>query len=671
MADLVGKIERNWHYVRGNKTTSVPERHVFVDTETTKIKIGDGKWRHDLRLGWACNVIYTKKEGVTKEEWFFFRRSDDFWDWVERQCHDKRKVILWGHNIGFDLSVLGSYRALGERGWKLKLWVQDAQRVILTYRKDKKMLQVLDTLNFFKASLKQIGDDLGLPKGEVDFDTVSDADLGEYCHRDVEIVKKAVIELLNFIIHNDLGTFKMTVAGQAFAAFTHRFMSHQILVHNNIKAINLERAAYRGGRTEVFRMGKINESVFNLDVNSMYPAMMHKHMYPTRLCGYSNDCTLPVLMGLMDKFLVIARVKIYVEEPCIGIKKNRLIFPVGNFDAVLTSPELNEVMKVGAVKNVMEVAWYESAPIFRDYVTHMYGEREKAKQSGDKTRSLFFKYLLNSLYGKFGQKNEYWKEIGEEVNEGSEYLEDFYDFERGNWRLVYHFGGKIWDKSGFKEGYDSFVAIPAFVSAYARCYLWSLIKQAGYRENVYYCDTDSLFVNKVGYERLKPYVEQTRLGYLSNKAEGLLLINNVKDYVFNEERNIKGIRKDAEEIEKGVFRQHQFSRFRSALKKGNVDIVEEQEVTKRLTREYTKGVVRADGWIDPYELIDGMTRDEINIEKMRYTRKVNDAVVRINARERRRALEMMRSDFYDADPNLTRSEQKEDVLREAKRWMRL
>ncbi|GAH82277.1 unnamed protein product, partial [marine sediment metagenome] len=251
--------------------------------------------------------------------------------------------------------------------------------------------------------------------------------------------------------------------------------------------------------------------------------------------------------------------------------------------------------------------------------------------------------------------------IGEERNEGKEYMEDFYDTETRKWRLVYHFGGKIWDKSGFKEGYDSLVAIPTFVTAYARCYLWSLIKQAGYKENVFYCDTDSIFVNKAGYNNLSDHIDQTRLGYLKPQPEGLMIIHNVKDYVFNEERNIKGVRKDAEEIEESVFKQRQFVWFRTALRKGSVDTVEERKVTKHLTRKYNKGVVRADGWVDPYELIDGLTRDELVAGQLKYDKKCDAAMNEIARHEGGRALKLMKSDFYDADPLLNREEQKEDV----------
>ncbi|GAI52752.1 unnamed protein product, partial [marine sediment metagenome] len=112
------------------------------------------------------------------------------------------------------------------------------------------------------------------------------------------------------------------------------------------------------------------------------------------------------------------------------------------------------------------------------------------------------------------------------------------------------------------------------------------------------------------------------------------------------------------------------SRFRTALKKGDVDNVEEKTVTKHLTRDYNKGVVRADGWVDPYELIDGLTRDEIRAEQLKYDKKVQSAMREIAQHEGGRALKLLKSDFYDADPLLEREEQKEDVLREAKRWIR-
>jgi len=535
-------MTRPWHYIRGNKTSSVPERHIFVDTETTRLETGKGQWRHELKLGWACYVQTSAKQAVIKEDWLSFSNNTVFWDWVEKRCHDKKKVLIWAHNMGFDFAVLAGFRILNARGWELKKWIQDAQRVLITYRKGKATIQILDTLNYFKASLKQIGEDIGVPKGEIDFDTCSMAELSDYCRNDVEIIRKAVLSLVDFIRHEDLGTFKPTIAGQAFTAFKHRFMTHRILVHNRVPVINLERAAYRGGRTECFKLGNIKGKAFNLDVNSMYPYVMQNELYPTKLVGYKENVELLFLRYLMTQYLVIARVVVKVEEPALGLKKKRLIFPVGTFEAVLTTPELEWVLEHGEISEVKEVAWYEQAPIFEKYVDYMYTKRQKAKEQGNQSDMIFYKYLLNTLYGKFGQRNQNWREIGEEANNGKEYVEDFYDLEKDEWRMIYHFGGKIWEREGFAEGYDSFVAIPAFVTAYARMYLWRLIKEAGYGDNVFYCDTDSLFVNQTGYDRLSIFMDDTKLGFLKLEAAGNLTLNNVKDYVFKGKRKIKGSR---------------------------------------------------------------------------------------------------------------------------------
>jgi len=660
---------RPWHYIRGNKTSSVPERHIFVDTETERIPVGADTWRHKLKLGWACYVRTSAKNDIIKEDWRYFTTTEQFWDWLESKCHDKKKVLIWAHNIGFDFAVVEGFRILNERGWDLKKWIQDAQRVLITYRRNNATIQILDTLNYFKASLKQIGDDIGIPKGKIDFATCSLSELSDYCRNDVAIIRKAVLSLVDFIRHEDLGTFKPTIAGQAFTAFKHRFMDHKILVHNRVPAINLERAAYRGGRTECFYIGKVEGKAYNLDVNSMYPYVMMREQYPTQLAGYNENVELSYLKYLMRHYLVLARVKVKVEEPAIGIKKKRLIFPLGDFEAVLTSPELEWVLDHGEISEIKELAWYESAPIFEKYVNYMYTKRQEAKQKSNKSDMIFYKYLLNTLYGKFGQRNQNWQEIGEEANDGKEYVEDFYDLEKEAWRMIYHFGGKIWEREGFAEGYDSFVAIPAFVTAYARMYLWQLIKEAGYGENVYYCDTDSLFVNQAGYDRLSIFMDDTKLGFLKLEAKGALKINNVKDYVFKNKRKIKGVKTAAKELSNGVYKQNQFVKFRGAMHNGSINNVLEKEVTKHFAHNYNKGVVQADGWVNPFFLRNSLSSEEIVATEVKRQKRVDVAMRAIDRTERVRGRQLMKTDIYDEDSLLNREEKIEDALREAKRWI--
>ena len=211
------------------------------------------------------------------------------------------------------------------------------------------------------------------------------------------------------------------------------------------------------------------------------------------------------------------------------------------------------------------------------------------------------KLFLNSLYGKFGQRTRLFDKIGEcEREDGYEVV---FDMETGE-RITYRFlNGEIWVESkDYIEGENSFVAIASAVSAYARCYLWSLIEKAGL-ENVFYCDTDSLIVNEEGYERLRDYLDDYKLGYL--KCEGVaeeVVIRNAKDYTFGEEVKRKGVKKDAVEIAPNIFKQEQFERLRSAWRKGRVNEVIVKEQIKELKQEYKKGIVTESGRVKPFVL---------------------------------------------------------------------
>jgi len=95
-------------------------------------------------------------------------------------------------------------------------------------------------------------------------------------------------------------------------------------------------------------------------------------------------------------------------------------------------------------------------------------------------------------------------------------------------------------------------------------------------------------------------------------------------------------------------------------------------VKKELKRVYDKGVVQSNGWVKPI-ILEGYDKKEIEREKReeREFEKREAIKRRIEVREQRLARELMKTDFYDSDPTLRRTEQLEDILREAKRYLTL
>ena len=209
--------------------------------------------------------------------------------------------------------------------------------------------------------------------------------------------------------------------------------------------------------------------------------------------------------------------------------------------------------------------------------------------------------FMNSLYGKFGQRNEYFRKIGELPEHHWESIR-YYDADSKEWHYYRIIGNRIEEKAGYVESENSFVAIASFVTAYARCYLWELIEKAG-EENVLYMDTDSLFVTEEGYNNLEDYLDNKELGKL--KLEGVtenLEIWGAKNYRFGEEIKRKGIRKDAKEIKPNMFEQIQFIKLRSNMLKYHLDGAGMRKVTKQLKGVYDKGVILPNGRVKPIYL---------------------------------------------------------------------
>jgi len=472
-----------------------------------------------------------------------------------------------------------------------------------SWERGKGKLTLLDNMNLLPVSIESIGASIGLPKMKVDFDTPCTDDLIVYCRRDVEIMVRQWQRWLDFLDTEDLGNFAVTIAGQAFNAYRHKYMPCKIGIHNNALAVDLERRAYRGARCEPFRVGKLPPGTYyKLDVNGLYAAMMQFYKYPRRLVKVVYNVRLDYLDHLLRDYLVIAECALHADEPKYPVQVNgRNAFPVGDFFTVLSTPEIQEAIIAGELVGVGAVALYEPVDLFSSFVTWATNLRQEYKQAGDNARSHMVKLLRNSLQGKFGQLGHH-QEIIAETDIDDIGVRHWVDGETGRACVDWTFGGRTIRQYSEGEAFDSFPAIPAHVAAYGRLYMWSLMQMAG-RENVYYTDTDSLLVNEVGFKRLAGMIDSYKLGYL--KVEGVaqdVEVYTRKDYRFGDRQVTKGIKPDAVALQDGLYQQWHFTSIRYAFMQKNLDGVTLLQVEKRLSRNVIAGAVQRDGWITPPQL---------------------------------------------------------------------
>lgn len=587
---------RKEHILRKNHSQILPRQFIFVDTETYQERVSETEIVHKLRLGYAIYYRRINKWEEIEEKsissHLLFYDAEDFWNWALNKIRKKSSVWIVAHNWNFDFLILDSIEQLRKRKFWCKKFVAESNCFFASFTNNIVALHFVDSTNYFKTSLSALGEVVGLEKLSVDFDNVSDDELATYCKRDVEILKEAFLSLVRFLKDTKSGAMQKTIASQAFSTYRHAYMKHRIHIHSNREAIELERAAYFGGRTECFYIGRYDAKVWYLDVNSMYPYVMKEFEYPTRLVALRRNVKVSELKRILDKYLVIAEVLVRTSKNCFPYRhKGKLVFPIGQYRTTLCTPELKLALEQNAIRKVYRIAVYEKAKIFEDYVATLYQYRKKFKQQGNKVYDNICKLLLNSLYGKFGQRGIRW-EIVETTKDESIAAEEFVsiDAKTGEVYKCRKVGNVVLRKVKESESRHSFPAIAAHVTSYARVTLWEYIEQAGI-ENVLYVDTDSLFVNEIGYKRLVSSISDSELGKLKIEETGEgIEIRGLKDYSFNGKEKIKGIRKDAERISDNEFKQVQFCGIWKNLTNSLTRMVLTKIISKKLSREYTKGI---------------------------------------------------------------------------------
>lgn len=279
---------------------------------------------------------------------------------------------------------------------------------------------------------------------------------------------------------------RKTIASAAFAELT-KFHNYDQLPKN--QDTELRDKFYFGGRVQCFQNGVIEKPIEIYDVNSMYPFVMDTYYHPVGWCniidgklrGWNPDGTFN-RDKLKTFFLTVegrndGAFPIREKDGSVEFTKATGVFHV-SIHEYLVAKELG--LFDGRILSTYNFGDYSR---FHLFVDHFYKKREIAKQNEDKMHSLFYKYILNSAYGKFGlNPDNYfnWKI----TKDATQPTGPFWEIDQ-----IVQDKYFIWKQPNQTPWNIKNIGTAASITGAARSVL---LRAIAISRNVLYCDTDSI-----------------------------------------------------------------------------------------------------------------------------------------------------------------------------------
>lgn len=488
-------------------STKKLHKYDFVGFDVETIGVNN-----DFYLG---GVYYYNKHGVGVYKCFYDKQLmiSYLMSW-----RFKGKIIV-ATNLAFDFTVLF---------WKSKEWnlfkriESGGQLLSCVHRpvdyKKKGSIKFIDTTNYVFFSVEKLGSILGIKKLDkpsswkkvfnketqsVDYlpqkpkNDFEEEELRVYNKRDCKISCDFMF-FLQKVFNKASGNCKITIASTSFDIWRRNFLKTTLVKEEFVTGNNTVKKflfkAYYGGRTESFKRGKFKR-LYYYDINSLYPSVMRNNSFPL-----PNSVKLikgdRKHLNYINKFEGVSSVKVLcpenLDKPFLPLRMNgKLVFPSGEFTGTFNHCELRYALKLGykilEIIDEYQVIYTKTFKPFKEFVDHFYKLRQTYKKQGS-VMELPIKLVLNSLYGKFGQKKVVDSRILD-INHVSSKKELVDIYENAN---VREDGTAVYNVESDYDGINTYPILSSYTSSFARILMYPYIN----RESVVYTDTDSIMTTK-------------------------------------------------------------------------------------------------------------------------------------------------------------------------------
>lgn len=399
-------------------------------------------------------------------------------------------------------------------------------------------MSFLDTYPFFQATLKKSCEYFKIDDNKMDFDIVnkpheffvSTDEWIPYMEKDVDVLTKIIFKFEKFI-RLELG-MSITTAVTGIASIAWRLMCN--------RCYGIQKHTYRskdptttkfisdsryGGRILHYQQRFLKDDaggLICLDGNSLFPSAMFIGLFPVGKYMVLDDMSVKTYLKHMTKFMSIVEVEIdagNARYPLLPYRteEGAVIYPNGRFRGVYNSVDLQEAVNDGytIIRVFRGIYWKRAERIFKDLIEDLFNQRKTYKKNGNPMEYVF-KILLNSTYGTtsttindytaFSNEETPKKKIKGKITSSRQLL-----------------GGQFEHRVKMKYSMvDKPIHLASFILSYSRKIMNNYIRQIG-PENIYYGDTDSLYVKESVLNNLSFDMNSDLCGMKNDYGDGIVI----------------------------------------------------------------------------------------------------------------------------------------------------
>ena len=568
-----------------------PYKIITFDTEAKRYKTNYGE-KH----------IFFNLDLFDGKEHYYTENKNEIIDLFYLLIKKYKRLSFFAHNITYDIRILDLLiKLLNDKfiDYFNKIRVLDKVFYVkFTSRKRDYVINFIDSMNYFKTSLSRLSNNYGVKKVNEDEYKLEPKEWNkqllidgkERVMKDTEILYTVLESFFNMPFK-----FGITLASTSFNTYKINFIPTKISFPISLSKYALE--SYKGGIVLPYKLTR-NKYLRDYDINSLYPKVMRDNLYSYKFKKELNNFKY-IYDDIKNKsynYLVYCSWSGKGYSP-VYVKYDNQLIPFLNASGWITGNELLALYENDF--NIMLYKIYEfyNTDLFSNFIETYYDLRKNTTKEYERD---FYKLIMNSLYGKFGQ------------NKGHSELILIDDIENKMIKEVIKESDseKIIINGKTYSIYDNFVSvrtdnevkynplIASEITANARLLNFTYSKIIGFN-NLYYTDTDSFFTDK----KLDSFIGK-ELGQMKLEREGIFTIHAPKDYEFYGKCNKKdckickdedGLHYTIKGVNTDVYGNTYVSRKWSGLKykiNNNMYIEEKTQYLNRINKKmkYIKGI---------------------------------------------------------------------------------